>query len=64
MVKRLLKAFGFTCLLFGLTLLILFVGILIRVVGESLGYHNGESIGFLFIVMFIVSYYVVKVTEE
>ena len=64
MVKRILKAFGVTCFVFVSMILILMIGILFRVIGESFGYHSGESAGVLFFAVFAVSYWFLWMGEE
>jgi hypothetical protein len=64
MVKRVLKSFGVTCLLFSGAIALFLIGILFRILGEVFGYHNGESIAALFLVVFMVSYLFVWGNEQ
>lgn len=64
MVNRVLKAFGLTCLVFLGIPTILAIGVVFRIMGESFGYHNGETIGLLFLTVFSASYVFIGRTEK
>lgn len=56
MIKRIYKSLAATCLLFSGVGIFLLVGIVFRLVGETLGYNGQESILALVIFVFAVSY--------
>ena len=64
MVNKSIKALLITCsVLFG-TLMVLFFGILLRILGEALGFNNGESLTVLFAGIFLLSYIGVDLVER
>lgn len=64
MVNKIIKSFVASCMVFVGWFILLLMGIVFRTAGESVGLSGNESVGCLFLLVFVLSYVSIRGLEK